>query len=175
MNAKEVNPGNPTKQDDCDDAVVGVDEPVVPTPVYSCDALNLTAGANRTVTAKVMYTAKNGASFETATFHWGDGSASDPSAQTSADHVYAADGSYTVTAKLVFDVNGEKKTVGGDNCVKTVNFVAPEEPVVPTPEETEPQVLPDTGAGSIIGLSGVIGVLSALGYRLFLGRKLARD
>ncbi len=172
VNAPEVNPSEPNKDDDCSDVPVTVKKPVVSVPVYSCDAVTLTSGANRTVTAKVEYTAKDGARLKVVTYNWGD-NATFASDKTSADHTYASDGTYSVNVRLLFDVNGtDKYAADNTNCVKSVTFTTPTTP--PTTPET-PQVLPDTGAGSVVGLFGLVSVLSAIGYRLFMSRKLARE
>jgi uncharacterized repeat protein (TIGR01451 family) len=172
VNAPEVNPSEPNKDDDCSDVPVTVKKPVVSVPVYSCDAVTLTSGANRKVTAKVEYTAKDGARLKVVTYNWGD-NATFASDKTSADHTYASDGTYSVNVRLLFDVNGtDKYAADNTNCVKSVTFTTPTTP--PTTPET-PQVLPDTGAGSVVGLFGLVSVLSAIGYRLFMSRKLARE
>ncbi len=171
VNAPEVNPTKPAEQDDCDSATVTVKKPVVPTPVYSCDALTLTAGSNRSLTAKVDYTAKDGARLKMVTYSWGDSTTPLVTDKTSASHTYGSDGTYSVSVKLLFSVNGaDKYAAENASCVKSVTITTP------TPGNPDtPQVLPDTGAGSVAGLFGLVSVLSAIGYRLFLSRKLARQ
>ena len=172
VNAPEVNPTEPNKKDDCDNADVTVKKPDVPAPVYSCDALTLTAGANRSVSAKVDYTAKNGASLKVVTYNWGDNTTPFVSSNATASHTYGGDGTYSVSVKLLFSVNGtDSYAQTNANCVKSVTFTTP---TPPTQKPDTPQVLPDTGAGSVIGLFGIVSVLSALAYRLFLSRKLVR-
>lgn len=142
------------------------------TPVYSCDLLTLTPGDNRTVTAKVDYTAENGASLKLVTYNWGDSTTPFVTNKTTADHQYSADGTYTVSTKLLFSVNGtDKYAADNANCVKTVTFTTPSTPQ--TPPQTPP-TLPNTGAGNVIGVFGVVSVLGAIVYRWFLGRKFAR-
>lgn len=172
VNAPEVNPSEPSKDDDCSSVPVTVTKPSVPT--YSCDALTLTASTDRNVNAKVSYTGTNGASLKMVTYNWGDQSEPYVTDKTSADHQYTADGTYSVSVRLLFDVKGaDKYAADNANCVKTVTFTSPTEPG--TTEPTPPQVLPNTGAGSVIGIFGVASVLGALGYRLFLGRKFSRE
>jgi len=144
------------------------------TPVYACDLLNLTQGDNRSVTASVNYTAQNGAKFKTITLDWGDGSTPLTTNKTTAAYQYAKDGTYTVTAKVLFSVNGSDK-YAPDNaaCVKQVTFTTPTPPV--TPPTTPPSELPNTGAGNVIGIFAGVVTVSALSYRLLLGRKLARQ
>ncbi|QQS69438.1 DUF11 domain-containing protein [Candidatus Saccharibacteria bacterium] len=170
VNAPEVNPENPAKDDDCSSVPVTVKKPV--TPVYSCDALTLTAGANRTLTAKVDYTGKDGAKLKMVTYNWGDGATPLVTDKTTATHTYGSDGTFSVSLKLLFSVNGtDKYAAENQSCVKSVTFTTP---TPPTQKPDSPQVLPDTGAGSVIGLFGLVSVLSALAYRLFLSRKPAR-
>jgi uncharacterized repeat protein (TIGR01451 family) len=144
--------------------------PPTKTPVFSCDLLNLTQGDNRSVNVSVNYTAQNGATFKTATFDFGDGSTPLTTDKTTANHSYAKDGTYTVSAKLLFSVNGSDKFApANDACVKQVTFTT-----TPTPPVTPPTELPNTGAGNVIGLGVAVAAISAIGYRLALGRKLAR-
>lgn len=171
VNAVEVNPSEPNKDDDCASVPVTVKKPV--TPVYSCDALTLTAGANRTLTAKVDYTGKDGASLKMVTYNWGDGTTPLVTDKTTATHTYGSDGTFSVSLKLLFSVNGtDKYAADNQNCVKSVTFTTPTPPVE---KPQTPQVLPDTGAGSVIGMFGIVTVLSAIGYRLFLSRRLANE
>lgn len=165
VNAKEVNPQHPDQNDACDTAKVHVKKPV--TPAYTCDALTVTTGANRSVTAKVGYTGTNGASLKMVTYNWGDGTTPLVTNATSANYQYQSDGTFTISVRLLFTVNG-KDIYAADNasCQKTVTFG--------TTTPTTPEVLPNTGAGSMVGLIGFVSVISALAYRLFLGRRLAR-
>ena len=138
------------------------------TPVFSCDLLNLSQGDNRSVSASVNYTAQNGATFKTATFDWGDGSTPLTTNKTTATYRYAKDGTFTVTAKLLFSVNGtDKFAASNEACVKQVTFTTT------TPPTTPPE-LPNTGAGNVIGLVTGVAAIAAIGYRLALGRKLNR-
>ena len=144
------------------------------TPVYSCDLLTLTPGDNRTVAAKVDYTAQNGASLKTVTYTWGDSTTPFVTNKTTATHRYSADGTYTVSTMLLFNVNGtDKYAPASANCVKTVTFTTPPTTPPQTPPQTPPS-LPNTGAGDVIGIAGLVAVVSAIGYRLFLSRKFAR-
>lgn len=171
VNAVEVNPSEPNKDDDCASVPVTVKKPV--TPVYSCDALTLTAGANRTLTAKVDYTGKDGAKLKMVTYNWGDGTTPLVTDKTTATHTYGSDGTFSVSLKLLFSVNGtDKYAADNQNCVKSATFTTPTPPVE---KPQTPQVLPDTGAGSVIGMFGIVTVLSAIGYRLFLSRRLANE
>ncbi|MBL8121320.1 DUF11 domain-containing protein [Candidatus Saccharibacteria bacterium] len=143
-----------------------------PTPTYTCDLLTLTAGTNRKVTAKVDYTGKDGAKLKMVTYNWGDNSTPLVTDKTSADYTYAKDGTYSVNVKLLFNVDGtDKYAPDTANCVKSVTYTSPATPVTPAPT-TPAKALPDTGAGSVIGLFGLVSVLSALAYRLVLGHRV---
>lgn len=147
---------------------VKVNMPTPVTPVYSCDLLTLTKGENRKVTASVAYTAKNGASFKTATFDWGNGTTPFTTSNTTASYQYSKDGTYTIVAKLLMSVNGTDTVVNGEGCAKQVTFGSTTPPVTP------PTELPNTGAGSVVGVIAGVSAVSALAYRLVLSRKLAR-
>lgn len=157
-------------------------------PVYSCDLLSVTKGDNRTVTASVSYTAQGGATFKMVTLDWGDGSTALTTDKTTANYTYAKDGTYNITAKVLFSVDG-KDVYAADNanCAKSVTFTTTpsctpgtDKECTPTCEtgstaaECTPPVLPNTGAGSVIGIFAGVVVASTVGYRLFLGRQLSR-
>lgn len=137
------------------------------TPTYSCDLLTLAPSENRTVTASVAYTAQNGATFKTVTFDWGDQTTPLMTSNTTAQHQYAADGTYTVTAKVLFSVNGKDTEATSEKCAQPVT-------VSTTTPPTTPSELPNTGAGDVIGVFIGVVAASTIGYRLYLSRKLAR-
>lgn len=136
-------------------------------PVYSCDALNLVIGDNRKITATVKYTAAGGATYKTTKFDFGDGKNIETD-KTTVDHTYAADGTYIVRATTTFMVDGKLVTANGDQCAKTVTFKPGQPPVTPPPSE-----IPNTGAGSTIGLFLGSVLVSAAAYRLWIIRKLS--
>lgn len=149
-------------------ADVNITKECAETPVYSCDLVTITKGEDRKVTASVAYTAKNGASFKTATFDWGNGTTPFTTSNTTASYQYSKDGTYTITAKLLMSVNGKDTAVNGEGCAKQVTFSTT------TPPTTPPTELPNTGAGSVVGVIAGVSAVSALAYRLVLSRKLAR-
>ena len=126
----------------CDDAIIKITvpptppPPPAPTPVYSCDLLTLTKGTGRAVTAKVDYTAKDGATFSKATFDWGDGTTPTTGAQTTTNHTYEKDGTYTVTATVIVNANGVEKTATGAGCSKPITFSTTTPPPPPPPAPT---------------------------------------
>lgn len=60
--------------------------------------------------------------------------------------------------------SGQTYPAGSSACAPTV-----------TTTSTPPKALPNTGAGSIIGLFVGVSIAGAIGYRFFIARKLARD
>jgi hypothetical protein len=106
--------------------------PVVATPVppvYTCDALTLTTDTNNSVAPEInvatSYTAKNGASFISYTYKWGDGT-STITTQNPTTHIFNGSGPYTVTSSVTFKLNGVAAypTKTGAGCSKTVSFPA---------------------------------------------------
>ena len=142
------------------------------TPVYSCDAFHVTPG-DKTVTVDTFSkTATSGATFKFVSVNWGDNTvATDSDNIVGKSHVYAAAGTYTITATAHFAVAGNDDAKTTNNCTQTVSFTTP---TTPTPPVTPPTKLPDTGAGNVIGLFAAAVVAGTFGYRLFLSRKLAR-
>ncbi len=165
---------------------VKVEKPVKPvTPVYSCDALSVLNLGDRKFRYTLSYTAKNGATLKNVTYDFGDGNSEGPTTETTVDHTYAKDGTFTTKATLVFAVKDSKDVVvNGENCKVTVKSETPKEycpipgkehlpanspdckevPEQPpvTPPTTPPvTVMPATGAGS--AFAGLFGS-SALGY-----------
>lgn len=136
------------------------------TPIYTCDALNLVVGDNRKVTATVAVTAKNGATYKTTAFNFGDGKTVETD-KTTVEHTYAADGTYVIKATPSFMVDGKLVTATSDACVKTVTFKPGQPPVTP------PTTIPNTGAGSTIALFAGTVLASAAAYRLWIIRKLS--
>lgn len=137
-------------------------------PVFSCDALNLVIGDNRKVTATVNVTAAGGATYKTTSFNFGDKTPVVITDKTTADHTYAADGTYVIAATPSFMVNGTLVDAPSDACVKTVTFKPGQPPVTPPPTE-----IPNTGAGSTLGLFVGSVLVSAAAYRLWMIRKLS--
>lgn len=145
-------------------------------PSYSCNLLSVSKQSGREIEATVDYTAKDGATFKTATYDFGDGSDALTTDKTNVQHTYAKDGDYTVTAKLLFSVNGKDQVVNADDCAKTVSFASSTAPSTPTSGGAGASGgLPNTGAGNVIALFAGASVVGATAYRLFLSRRFARQ
>jgi hypothetical protein len=135
---------------------------------YTCDLFKITQGDNRTVTiSDFKASTTNPNATLNVVVDWGDGSTPLSAATvTGQTHSFAADQSYTITATAHFTIPGQTDdtTVSGPNCVQTVSFTAT--PVAP------PTELPNTGAGNVIGIFGIVAVLGTLAHRLFMARRL---
>lgn len=149
------------------------------TPVVSCDAFSLTPGDNRSVSAQVTkYTATNGASLKTITYDFGDNSTPymTNNFTTPAQHTYAQNGTYNVTASLLFSVNGQDQVVKSDVCAKPVSFTTPATPTAPsTPTAPgQPQQLVNTGPGAVFALFAGASVAGAIAHRFVLNRRFGK-
>jgi uncharacterized repeat protein (TIGR01451 family)/LPXTG-motif cell wall-anchored protein len=146
-------------------------------PTYSCNIFTLTPGDNRTVkVTNFNESATNGAVFNDVVINWGDQTTplttNNPVGQT---HQYASYGTpYTATATAHFTVNGTPETAT-NQCTQTLTFAAPGTPPKTPATTTTSSQLPNTGAGNVLGLFIGASIVSALGYRLFLARRLARQ
>lgn len=144
---------------------IKMDTPPPVVPVYSCDVLNLNVIGERKVSASVKYTATNGATLNNISYNFGDGTANFVTKDTVAEHTFAQDGTYTVRATPSFMVNGQLVTADSAACAKVITFKGgvPVEP---------PKSTPTTGPASTIGLFVGVSALSAIGYRLWMVRRL---
>jgi uncharacterized repeat protein (TIGR01451 family) len=147
-------------------------------PTYTCSALTVTTiPANREVQADVTYTAQNGATFQSVTYNFGDGSTPLTTTNTSTTYSYANYGTYNISATVTFNVNGGSQVATSANCTKTVSFVAPTPTVVTASVPATPTAaqLPNTGAGNVIEIFAATTIVGTIAYRLFTSRRLARS
>lgn len=150
-------------------AITKVEKECAEEPAYSCDLLELENLGGRKINASVKYTAKNGAEFNSVAYEFGDGTETLVTDKTSVEHEFAQDGTYTVSAKVRFDVNGQSEVVTSESCVKTVTFEG-ETPVTPVTPET-PTTLPNTGMGSIAGIFTAVSAVGAAAHRVVASRR----
>lgn len=138
-------------------------------PIYRCESFTLNKnkvliGERFTATARI--TAKDGATFKMATFTFGDEATDQDKMVTNdikngvvtVDHSYSKTGNYGPRVSLVFDVNGETKTVEDPACVAQITV---------SKTEVKGVKLPDTGAGSIVGIMGAVTAAGATLHRRF--------
>ena len=154
-----------------------------PAEKISCDMLTATSLGNRKFQYKVTYTATQGATFQTASYNFGDNSNALVTDKTTVEHTYAKDGIFTTTVELTFLVNGKQQKVTSDNCKVTVQASTP--PAMCTipgkqhlpansPECAQdvvvPTVIPNTGAGSLIALFVGSSIISTFAYRFWISK-----
>jgi hypothetical protein len=153
--------------------------PVTP-PVYTCDALAATSLGDRRFSYTVRYTAKNGATFKNVSYDFGDKTAVVTTDKTTVEHTYAKDGQYTTKATVTFMVAGKEVTATSDNCATNVDAKTPPNNC-PIPGKTNlpvnsPEcVIPNTGAGEIIGLFAATTVAGAAAHHVFTSRRFGRQ
>lgn len=126
------------------------------TPAAKCDLLKLDVSSGRKVDANVTYTATGGASLKSVTFDWGDSTPALVTSSTSANHTYAKDGNYTVKSITTFNVGGSDQSTF---CTAQVSFNTP---TTPTPQVGKS--LPNTGAGSTLGIFAGVSALAGAGH-----------
>lgn len=149
--------------------------------VYACESLSVTSLGNRKFSYTLKYTALNGATFKNASYNFGDDTAPLLTDKTTVEHTYANPGTFVTRTKLTFSVNGVDKVVEDAKCVQTVtitndieNCPVPGKGHLPkdSPECVTPPVeLPNTGAGSVIGIFASVTMVGAMAHRFVLTRR----
>lgn len=127
-------------------------------PSFVCESLTVEKLGGRKVRATVKAPA-SGATLKTVTFNYGDGSTPKVTNSLVDEYEYKTDGTFKITASVTFTVNGADKTVTSDACVQTVTF--------------GPEVLPSTGAGSLIGLFAATSVAGGVAHNVISRRRAA--
>jgi uncharacterized repeat protein (TIGR01451 family) len=102
VNAKEVNPNEPAKQDDCDDAIVTVEKET--TPKFACEELKVTSiDKDDQLPYDVRFDAKasatDGAVIQGYIWNFGDSKTIETTNAT-VNHSYTAVGNYTATVQV---------------------------------------------------------------------------
>lgn len=147
--------------------------PPPPTPSYTCDYLKATTGDNRMTTFTAGASASGGAQIKLYRYDFGDGTATLVTDKNVVQHQYAKDGQYAARVNVVFDVNGQNKVAGGDQCAVAVSFTTPSTPSTPgTTTSGTPGTLVNTGPGEVLGVFALTTAAGAIAYRWMLGRRL---
>lgn len=147
-----------------------------------CDALEVTVlgdRADRKIRATVRYSA-NGATLNSVTYNFGDNSTPLVTTNTTVEHTYAADGTFTVTASLRF--NGVEGVVTSESCTKKVAFVPKDKCPIPGKEHLpadSPECkvtpvtpeLPKTGAAGLVGLFAATSVAGGVAHNVVTRRR----
>ena len=143
---------------------------------YTCDQTQLVStlnNTNRSVTISgftvAIATTNPNASLSSIVINWGDGASttlasSDITSQASQAHNFADTSARSITVTPEFTVAGQTQPVPGAACVVSASFTT-----------TPPPVLPNTGAGDVIGI--FVGTVAAatIGFRLYTLRKLSHS
>ncbi len=148
VNTPEVNPGQPEKEDDCDDVPVTVVPPAK--PVYECTSLGALSLGDLKYRFTPQINMSGTVSVTKVSYNFGDGSVVvEKNNASSVDHTYAAvdvDKTYTATATVTFNVGGEVKSV---DCAAQIKITAtPDVPCEYNPElpkdhpDCKPPVVP---------------------------------
>ncbi|GEM_PF-2842679 len=139
---------------------------------YTCNiAQGAIDNANKKVTVKVTGTSTSPtvATPGNVTINWGDGTtatvayADVNAASQGQGHTFANNS--TITASIQFTTPDGSTPVTSSNCSVPVSF---------TTTTTPPPVMPNTGAGDVIGIFTGTVVTATVAARLFLARKMAR-
>lgn len=144
-------------------AVVIIDDCVPDQPAYSCDALTATQIGDRAYRYDVRYTAQNGATLRSYTYNFGDNTTPLVTDQNPVNHTYAQPGDYMARVTLTFDVNGEERTATSDSCAVLIR--------TDQPQPVTPGVLPNTGAGEVIGIFVATTIAGMVAYRFVWVRR----
>jgi len=162
-----------------------VNNNMVTTPgTPTCDSLGLSQSSNRTVTINSLMTTANGGTLTSVDVNWGDGTTTTGVTNpVGLQHTFATDGTFTISVMAHFTVNGQDVIANGNTCQQQVSFNTPTPTVPPaitpsattssTPATPAPaQILVNTGPGDVIGIFSATTVISTLGYRFMLRRRL---
>lgn len=144
-----------------------------------------------TVNATAAVTSNN-ADVKSVVFDFGDGTMSQPSPALTQSHTFASAGSFTITATVAFTNGAQTVTCQGvanvQSAAPTTTPSAPTPTPAPTPAPApaptpapsaapaapSPSALVNTGPGEVVGLFVLTAAGSALGYRWYIARKLAK-
>ncbi len=135
----------------------------VPDPVYSCEQLTVARLSEDTFKFTVKATAKDGATISNYRINPGDGSDVIVSENNMTEHTYVAPGTYTVEAKVRFDVNGETKTVTSNDCKKKIT-IEKEEPYYSCDEMLVTLVKDNTYEFTVNGSAGNGATITEYGF-----------
>jgi hypothetical protein len=102
-------------------------------------------------------TPANRASVKNYEYNFGDGSTNLVTDKNPVEYTFAKDGTFKVSLKVNFTVDGQTKT-SAEICEAVVTFTTPKE-------------IPNTGAGSIIGLLTATTLVGAVMHRFWTIRQ----
>lgn len=129
-------------------------------PGYVCESLTVEKLGGRKVKATVKVATSGDAQFKSVSFNYGDGSTPKMTSNKSDEYTYAKDGTFNITTKVTFTVEGKDRVVEDKVCTKVVTFGT-----TPEPE------LPSTGAGSVVGLFAATSAFGAVAHNVVNRRR----
>lgn len=134
------------------------------TPVYACTDVKIEKLGGRKIKTSVSTNSApaNRVSVVGYEYNFGDGSTPLTSTANPVEYTFAKDGTYNISVKVTFRVDGVNQTVGGANCAEVVTFTT----------TTPPKTLPSTGAGSTIGMFMITSLVGMFIYRGYAARKM---
>lgn len=131
-------------------------------PSYICKAITVTKLGDRKVRVDVAPEVTGNAKVKTVEYNYGDGTTPKITDKLSDEHQYASDSTYKISVKLNFTVDGQDKNgITSEACTQSVTFTS-----TPTP----PTVLPNTGAGDVLGIFAATTIAGAAAHKLFTRR-----
>jgi hypothetical protein len=152
-------------------------------PQAQCTSLSVNYNQSNPLTINVTanYVTTDNAQLSSATFNYGNGYTSPASTQTSQNYTYPATGDYLITATLNFTGS---QAIPTSTCQASVaintsrptptSTIVSTSSTTPTTTATPTTSLVNTGPGDVIAAFGISSTLSALAYRLYLSRRLAK-
>lgn len=160
----------------CEQKVKVDEEPKTPTYVCNDVKIDILSGRKVKVTVTASGSPANRVSIKNYEYNYGDGKTPLVTDKNVTEYTYDKDGTYKVSVKVTFVVDGVNQTVSGDACAEVVTFTSTPEEKCPynntlaknDPKCVKPTELPNTGAGSMVGLFGAI---TAAG--MFISRRAA--
>ncbi len=129
-------------------------------PSFVCESVKVEKLGGRKVRVTVKAPASGGATFRSVTINFGDGSQALVTDKLVNEYEYQNNGTYQIAASVTFRVNGEDKTVTSDACKASVTF-----------DKEKPTELPNTGAGSLIGLVAATSVAGGVAHNVVARRR----
>jgi hypothetical protein len=160
-------------------------------PKFSCDLLQEqpVSGKQNTFDFTTKATATNNAKLVKVVYTFGDGTSdTETDLSTPVRHTYTAntcDNSgnvCTAMATVFVSLPGNQTvTTTSATCQKQIALSVPPTPTPPTPTPptppattTPPPPLPNTGAGSVIGIFAAVSIGGYFGYKFYLRRRVSR-
>ncbi|MDZ7744689.1 MAG: PKD domain-containing protein [Candidatus Saccharibacteria bacterium] len=133
-------------------------------PVYKCEMITVKKLSDRKVRVDVDAPASNGATVKQYRYDFGDGSDELVTTDDSREYTYEGNGPYDIRVTVDFTVDGETKSHTSEACTDRVSFEKPEKP-------DQPEELPSTGAGSVVGLFTATTLAGTAVHRFVLSRR----